>query len=66
MINTKYGIDATNVGDEGGFAPNVAVADEALEILTEAIKKAGYEGQVHISLDFASSSLQGRQVRPRL
>lgn len=46
---------ATNVGDEGGFAPNVQSADEALEILTEAIKKAGYEGQVHISLDVASS-----------
>ncbi|TKY85333.1 hypothetical protein EX895_005495 [Sporisorium graminicola] len=55
VINTKYGIDATNVGDEGGFAPNVQSADEALEILTEAIAKAGYEGQVHISLDVASS-----------
>ena len=39
VINTKYGIDATNVGDEGGFAPNVQSADEALEILTEAIAK---------------------------
>lgn len=55
VIQAKYGIDATNVGDEGGFAPNVKGADEALEILSEAIDKAGYKGQVHISLDVASS-----------
>ncbi|KAH9814423.1 Enolase, C-terminal TIM barrel domain-containing protein [Melampsora americana] len=55
VIKTKYGIDATNVGDEGGFAPNVQGADEALEILTEAIKKAGYDGKVKIALDVASS-----------
>lgn len=55
VIKTKYGIDATNVGDEGGFAPNVQGAEESLEILTEAIKKAGYEGKVKIALDVASS-----------
>ena len=46
---------AVNVGDEGGFAPNVSGADESLELLTEAIKKAGYEGKVKIALDVASS-----------
>lgn len=46
---------ATNVGDEGGFAPNVSGAEESLELLTEAIKKAGYEGKVKIALDVASS-----------
>ena len=55
LIQKKYGIDATNVGDEGGFAPNVSGADESLEILTEAIKVAGYEGKVKIALDVASS-----------
>lgn len=55
VIKAKYGIDATNVGDEGGFAPNVHSADEALDLLMEAIKKAGYEGRVNISLDVASS-----------
>ncbi|KNZ64643.1 phosphopyruvate hydratase [Puccinia sorghi] len=55
VIKNKYGIDATNVGDEGGFAPNVQGAEESLEILTEAIKKAGYEGKVKIALDVASS-----------
>ncbi|KAL8286518.1 hypothetical protein RQP46_004535 [Phenoliferia psychrophenolica] len=55
LINKKYGIDATNVGDEGGFAPNVSGAEESLEILTEAIKAAGYAGKVKIALDVASS-----------
>ncbi|THH14489.1 hypothetical protein EW146_g5849 [Bondarzewia mesenterica] len=55
VISGKYGIDAVNVGDEGGFAPNVSGADEALELLTEAIKKAGYEGKIKIAFDVASS-----------
>ncbi|OBZ68487.1 Enolase [Grifola frondosa] len=55
VISAKYGIDAVNVGDEGGFAPNVSGADEALELLSEAIKKAGYEGRVKIGFDVASS-----------
>ncbi|GAA5914953.1 uncharacterized protein JCM6883_001773 [Sporobolomyces salmoneus] len=55
VIKKKYGIDATNVGDEGGFAPNVKGAEESLEILTEAIEKAGYTGKVQIGLDVASS-----------
>ncbi|KAF5333396.1 hypothetical protein D9611_002195 [Ephemerocybe angulata] len=55
VITGKYGIDASNVGDEGGFAPNVSGADEALELLAEVIKKAGYEGKIKLALDVASS-----------
>lgn len=55
VIQAKYGLDATNVGDEGGFAPNVSGAEESLELLSEAIKKAGYEGKIKIGLDVASS-----------
>lgn len=51
VIKKKYGIDATNVGDEGGFAPNVKSAEEALDILAEAIEKAGYTGKVSILMD---------------
>lgn len=43
------------MGDEGGFAPNVSGAEEALELIVEAIKKAGYEGKIKIALDVASS-----------
>jgi enolase len=46
---------AVNVGDEGGFAPNVSGAEESLELLQDAIKKAGYEGKIKIALDVASS-----------
>jgi enolase len=46
---------AVNVGDEGGFAPNVGGAEESLELLSEAIKMAGYEGRIKIALDVASS-----------
>ncbi|KAG8219341.1 Enolase [Butyriboletus roseoflavus] len=55
VISAKYGIDAVNVGDEGGFAPNVNGAEESLELLSEAIKKAGYEDKIKIALDVASS-----------
>jgi len=55
VISTKYGIDATNVGDEGGFAPNVSGAGEALDLLTEAINTAGYEGKIKIAVDAAAS-----------
>jgi enolase len=50
-----FQLTAVNVGDEGGFAPNVSSPEEALDLLTEAIKKAGYEGKIKIALDVASS-----------
>ncbi|KAF0457489.1 Enolase [Gigaspora margarita] len=42
MILPMYGQDATNVGDEGGFAQNIQDNKESLKLLKEAIKKAGY------------------------
>lgn len=41
---------STNVGDEGGFAPNLKSNDEAIEVILEAIVKAGYQPQKDISL----------------
>jgi enolase len=55
VIKEQYGQDATNVGDEGGFAPNVSGAREALDLLVKAIKVAGYEGKVEIAMDVAAS-----------
>merc|ERR1711944_282176 len=40
LIKAKYGLDATAVGDEGGFAPNILDNAEALKLITEAIAKA--------------------------
>ena len=46
----------TSVGDEGGFAPNLSSNEEALQVIVEAIEKAGYTtDQVKICLDVASS-----------
>jgi len=55
IIKKKYGLDATAVGDEGGFAPNFQNNGEALELLVEAIKKSGYEGKIKIGMDIAAS-----------
>ncbi len=48
---------STAVGDEGGFAPNFASADDALETIARAVKKAGYKlgKQIFIALDVAAS-----------
>ena len=50
---------STNVGDEGGFAPNIASNEEALEIVMESVRKAGYvPGEdVFIAIDAAMSEL---------
>jgi len=48
---------ATNVGDEGGFAPNLNSSEDVLKIIIEAVEKANYtmEDQVSIALDAAAS-----------
>ncbi|ATW25237.1 phosphopyruvate hydratase [Candidatus Formimonas warabiya] len=60
-ILSKKGYN-TSVGDEGGFAPNLKSNDEACELITEAIEKAGYKpGQeIAIALDPAASSFYER------
>lgn len=49
----------TAIGDEGGFAPNLASNEQALEVIIEAIKEAGYKPgeQVCLALDVASSEI---------
>ena len=46
IIKKRYGQDATNVGDEGGFAPNIQNNEEGLDLLVSAIDEAGYNGKV--------------------
>ncbi|MBO7200104.1 MAG: phosphopyruvate hydratase [Bacteroidales bacterium] len=48
---------STNVGDEGGFAPNLGSNEEAIEVVLQAIEKAGYKpgADICIALDPASS-----------
>lgn len=62
---------STAVGDEGGFAPNLANEEEAIQLILEAIKRAGYEPgkEFLIALDAASSEWkgpsQGEYVQPK-
>jgi enolase len=53
---------STNVGDEGGFAPQLKSADDALESIVEAVKKAGYKigEDIFIALDVAASEFFDR------
>jgi enolase len=50
---------STNVGDEGGFAPNIKSNEEAIEIVLKSIEKAGYRPgeDIFIAMDAASSEL---------
>lgn len=54
---------ATGVGDEGGFAPNLATADDVLSIIVEAIKEAGYNPgkDMFIAMDAAASELYNKE-----
>merc|ERR1712139_342902 len=54
-IKKKYGQDACNVGDEGGFAPSVQDNNEALDVLMDAIKQSGHAEKVKIATDVAAS-----------
>jgi len=53
----KAGGHATNVGDEGGFAPNLSSNEEAVKVVLQAIKKAGYKAgeDIFLALDPAAS-----------
>ena len=45
----------TGVGDEGGYAPNLWSNEEALQVIMQAIEKAGYTGKIKLALDCAAS-----------
>ena len=56
---------STAVGDEGGFAPNVKDAKEALTLIVEAVEKAGYKlkEEIVIALDVAASELYNKEFK---
>ena len=55
----------TSVGDEGGFAPNLSSDEEALNLLVQAIEKAGYKPgeQVSLALDLAASEFYDKKKK---
>jgi enolase len=62
-VLTKKGYN-TAVGDEGGFAPNLKSNEEAIQVIIEAIEKAGYVAgkDVYIAMDVASSELYNAET----
>lgn len=58
----------TSIGDEGGFAPNLANNEEPIEMILKAIKKAGYKDgeQIAIALDVASSEFVDKDFKYNL
>merc|ERR1719315_974148 len=55
LIKEQYGLDATAVGDEGGFAPNFQNNEDAIKLCVGAIEKAGYGGKIQLGMDVAAS-----------
>ncbi len=59
ILKKRYGPTATNVGDEGGFAPPLKDPVEPFELIMDAIETAGYTGKVKIAVDTAASEFYG-------
>ena len=55
MLFITFIFSACNVGDEGGFAPNILDNREGLDLLVSAIEMAGYTGKIKIGMDVAAS-----------
>ncbi|MEB3846907.1 MAG: phosphopyruvate hydratase [Desulfurococcales archaeon] len=64
LLKEKYGLNAVNVGDEGGFAPPMKKTREALEALKQAIEKAGYklEEDFYLGIDAAASQFYDKKT----
>ena len=64
VIMEKYGKNAVNVGDEGGFAPPMKEVTEPLDVLVEAIEEAGYKpgDEIALALDAASSEFFNAEI----
>ena len=58
--NLKTMVDNTNVGDEGGFAPNLKSTEEAIKLICKAIEKSGFKpgDDISICLDVAANELK--------
>ncbi|CAI0540493.1 unnamed protein product [Linum tenue] len=55
VITEKYGIHGCNVGDAGGFTPNISSVQEGLDLVKEAIARTGYKDRIKIAIDVAAT-----------
>ncbi len=58
LLVEKFGTAAIGLGDEGGFAPPVRGPHETLDLIVQAIDRAGYTGKIKIGIDPASQSFR--------
>jgi enolase len=64
VLIARYGRGAINVGDEGGFAPQLSITRDALQCVREAVSKAGYaEADVRLGIDAAASTFYSEKTR---
>jgi len=63
ILEQSYGKEATNVGDEGGFAPPLESAEEALDLLEVAATEAGYINKVGFAFDAAASEFYDKKTK---
>jgi enolase len=62
----KYGKSAINVGDEGGFAPNLSKVEEPIDEMLRAIESLGFSEEIFISMDVAASSFYNSETKKYL
>lgn len=60
ILETKFHSSA--VGDEGGFAPNIKYPEQALDLISKAIRNLGYEKKIKIAIDAAASEFYNKQT----
>ncbi|MEM2121619.1 MAG: phosphopyruvate hydratase [Candidatus Woesearchaeota archaeon] len=63
ILLERFGKSAINVGDEGGFAPQLENTEQALEILSSAVSKCGYEDKVRFAIDAAATSFYEEKTK---
>ena len=61
LLIKRHGRGATNVGDEGGFAPQFSRTRDALRAVEEAVRESGHEGEVRLGIDAAASTFYERR-----
>ena len=62
ILLDRYGKVALNTGDEGGFAPPISRPEDALELLHDAVERAGHTGRFRFGLDCAATHYYDRET----
>jgi enolase len=65
LLKAKYGESSINIGDEGGFAPNLDTPHEALEIIEDAVKESNLKlgDEITLALDCAASEFYDNETK---